>query len=457
MVSDARNAVLADGFGSSSMDRFLTPELAQTVDLPRARLQLWFTIVASLTCFGIFAMSIVLLRGVMLPSLTVCAMGVLFGILPALPRLTGSMRGVAWTLAIVPPAVPLLVSSFAYGMYTPIMLCYFSLPIVGFLIGGVELGGFYVVAGVASMAILAAAFHLGVPLPFEPHDDKYGTLFPVVFSVMLVLAGAAAAAYDRSLRKALARAHSAMLRFERASVEAEQANRAKSRFLANMSHELRTPLNGIIGYSELLSEELDDIPEAAECTDDLGRIRHAGMHLLAVINDLLDLAKIEAGEMAVDRATFEVSSVVAGAVAVTEPLCQKQGNTLVIEADDTLGTMRGDKRRVAQILLNLLSNANKFTTSGQVVLRVRPETRSGRAWVVLEVEDSGIGIPEDEVSSLFTAFHQAHGESPGTFGGTGLGLVLSRTLARMMGGDIQVRSEFGVGSCFTVVLPCLGA
>jgi len=453
MALPLRSELPATPFGTSPVDRFLPEALAERGDLSRLRLQLWFGWWAAIATTGIFGMSLVLLGGVARPSLMVASSSLLFALVLLLPRWSGSMKPGLAIIAILPPLLPLAVSTMAYGMYTPIVLGYFGLPIVGFLIGGRRLGGWYVVSGMASMAVLAVLHHRGSTTPFEPHDGKYGVLFPVVFCVMLALAGASAAAYDRVLSRALARTQEAMRRFEQASEAAEQASRAKSRFLANMSHELRTPLNGIIGYSELLEDELGELEDADEWLHDLGRIRGAGSHLLSIIDDLLDLAKIEAGELGVARSEFAVERVVRRVVAVTEPLCHKGGNRLVVDVDPGLGTIHGDERRMAHILMNLLSNATKFTEDGEVALRASAKLRDGSPWVVVEVHDTGAGIAPEKLEHLFTAFYQAHGEAPGTFGGTGLGLVLSRTLARMMGGDIEVHSQLGVGSCFRLELP----
>ena len=231
--------------------------------------------------------------------------------------------------------------------------------------------------------------------------------------------------------------------------DAEAANTAKSRFLASMSHELRTPLNAIIGYSEMVEEEMNDRGDDPLVAD-VQKIETAGRHLLSLINDVLDLSKIEAGKMEVVAESFEIATMVADVVGTVRPLIERQGNTLRIEGAREAGSMRTDMTRVRQVLLNLLSNASKFTENGAVTLTVRrddPET------IVFDVKDTGIGLTPEQLGRLFEAFTQAEASTAKRFGGTGLGLTISRHFCRMMGGDISVTSQAGAGSTFTVRLP----
>lgn len=233
---------------------------------------------------------------------------------------------------------------------------------------------------------------------------------------------------------------------------AEQANTTKSTFLANMSHELRTPLNAIIGYSEMLEEDaqergLDDMGP------DLGKINAAGKHLLALINDVLDLSKIEAGKMELFLEDFELPALVHDVEATIRPLVVKNENTFDVHCSPEVGTMHADLTRVRQILFNLLSNAAKFTQKGKVSLEVLPLRVRGREWLEFEVTDTGIGLSEEQLERLFQSFSQADPSTSRKYGGTGLGLVISRRFAQMMDGDISVRSELGEGSTFTVRLP----
>jgi hypothetical protein len=232
----------------------------------------------------------------------------------------------------------------------------------------------------------------------------------------------------------------------------EVADRHKSEFLANMSHELRTPLNAIIGYSEMLQEDAADLG-AEQFTDDLKKINAAGKHLLELINAVLDLSKIEAGKMELYLESFEVPTLVRDIAAVIQPLAGKNANRLEVRCPDTLGTMRADLTKVRQALFNLLSNACKFTERGTISLAVSRETRDGLDQVRFDVSDTGIGMTPEQLAKLFEAFTQADAATTRRYGGTGLGLALSRRLCRMMGGDVTVASEAGRGSTFTINLP----
>ena len=238
---------------------------------------------------------------------------------------------------------------------------------------------------------------------------------------------------------------------EQAREAADAANHSKSVFLANMSHELRTPLNAIIGYSELLAEEAGDSGHV-ELIPDLEKIHVAGKHLLGLINDVLDLSKIEAGKMELNLETVQVSSLLEGVINTTEPLVHKNGNRLVLEAANP-GTMHTDVTKLRQILFNLLSNASKFTANGSIHLRVRRERLGSRDWMAFAVEDTGIGITPAQQARLFETFAQAEASTQQKYGGTGLGLALSRRFAELLGGDIQLQSTAGQGTTFTVRVP----
>jgi PAS domain S-box-containing protein len=232
----------------------------------------------------------------------------------------------------------------------------------------------------------------------------------------------------------------------------EAANSAKSQFLANMSHELRTPLNAIIGYSEMLEEEAAERGHD-DYVPDLQKIRAAGRHLLALINDVLDLSKIEAGKMELHLDTFELKPALDAVATTVAPLIEKNGNTLRLELAPDLGAMRADVTRVRQILFNLLSNASKFTEHGTITLTAAREPGAAGGQIVFCVRDTGIGMTPEQLSRLFQAFSQAETSTASKYGGTGLGLAISRMFAEMMGGSVAVASEAGVGTTFTVRLP----
>jgi signal transduction histidine kinase len=233
---------------------------------------------------------------------------------------------------------------------------------------------------------------------------------------------------------------------------AMEANAAKSKFLANMTHELRTPMNAIIGYTEMLLEETEE-KNLITIHDDLTKIGSSAKVLLQLINEILDLSKIEAGKMEIHLDSFKIQEIIKPAIHAIEPQLQKNKNTLKLQCDDNLGYMVADKNRVRQTLINLLSNANKFTENGEITLEATRINKQDTPWIIFKVTDTGIGIPKDKLRSIFSEFTQADSSTSRKYGGTGLGLAISQRLCRMMGGSIAVHSEMNKGSTFTVQLP----
>jgi signal transduction histidine kinase len=240
----------------------------------------------------------------------------------------------------------------------------------------------------------------------------------------------------------------------KAQAEADEANQAKSQFLASMSHELRTPLNAIIGYSEMMEEEAPELGAAA-MVPDLQKVQAAAKHQLGLINDILDLSKIEAGKMTLFVEEFDVAKLVREVEATVQPLVAKNANRLEVDCPADLGPMRADQTKVRQTLFNLLSNASKFTEKGTIRLEGRRTSDPYR--IVFRVTDTGIGMTPEQLSRLFQAFSQADASTSKKYGGTGLGLAISRKFCQMMGGDLTVESELGKGSTFTVTLPITAA
>jgi signal transduction histidine kinase len=241
-----------------------------------------------------------------------------------------------------------------------------------------------------------------------------------------------------------------------AQKSAEAATRAKSDFLASMSHELRTPLNAIILYSELLQEVAEDEGHESSITD-LQRIQSSGKHLLDLINGILDLSKIEAGKMTVALEAFEVQAMIEELLDTVEPLVQKNDNTLTVTCGVGVGTMTTDLMKTRQILLNLLSNAAKFTRAGAIALDVQPSVLGGRPAIAFTVTDTGVGMTAEQASHVFDPFTQADVTTTRKYGGTGLGLAIVSRFCRLMGGEVAVESQPGLGSRFSVRLPADGA
>jgi signal transduction histidine kinase len=229
-----------------------------------------------------------------------------------------------------------------------------------------------------------------------------------------------------------------------------EASQHKSQFLANMSHELRTPLNAIIGVSEMLREDAEALKQD---TEPLDRVLGAGRHLLALINDILDLSKIEAGRMELNLDTFALPPLIDEVVKTIEPLATKNGNHVAVHCDAAIRTMHADQMRLRQALLNLMSNANKFTERGSISIDARQGQEDGRDYVTIAVADTGIGMTPEQMGRLFQEFSQADASTTRKYGGTGLGLAISKRFCQMMGGDITVESEPGKGSTFTIRLP----
>jgi len=242
------------------------------------------------------------------------------------------------------------------------------------------------------------------------------------------------------------------LEAQRAKVQSQAASQAKTQFLANMSHELRTPMNAIIGYTEILQEDAKERGQE-EFIPDLQKIHGASYHLLDLINNLFDMSKIESSQMDLYIENFDIAPMIQDVVSTVTPLLEKQSNILRVDCDSALGTMSADLTKVRQNLLNLLSNANKFSKQSTIILAVNRERADGIDWIIFKVNDQGIGMTKEQINKLFQAFTQLDASPTRRFGGSGLGLAITKQFCDIMGGDIQVHSQFGQGSNFTMRLP----
>jgi signal transduction histidine kinase/DNA-binding response OmpR family regulator len=308
--------------------------------------------------------------------------------------------------------------------------------------------------GAAALVVVSTV--LGGILPLTLPFDASVTLMtiwtlgaPVVVTVLLARV---AFRLGDALDRAEAGREQALEEMRRARDAAEEHNRAKSQFLANMSHELRTPLTAVIGYAEILLEEARDSGQESFLPD-LEQIHNQSKHLLKLINDLLDMSKIEAGKVQLFLETFNLAAMVSEVATTVRPLLNKNGNMLKVLAADGLGMMHSDVTRLRQCLLNLLSNASKFTDHGTVALTVERVAEQDGDWIMFRVQDTGIGMTPEQMRRLFQAFTQADLSTTRKYGGTGLGLVITRRLCQMMGGDVTVQSVKDKGSTFTIRLP----
>lgn len=256
------------------------------------------------------------------------------------------------------------------------------------------------------------------------------------------------------LQKEVAIRKNAQIELAKARDEALKASRSKSSFLANMSHELRTPLNAIIGYSEIIAEEAED-NEHDIYLQDANKINNAGKHLLELISDILDLSKIESGKMELSVKTINLPNLIDSITDTVSPLVEKNSNKLEVIWPENIGEIQNDDVKLKQVILNLLSNACKFTKQGVISLKMQRLVYKNSDWITFSVEDTGIGISSENQKKIFESFSQADNSTSREYGGSGLGLAISRNFCLLMNGDLQVESEPGKGSCFTIKIPAI--
>jgi signal transduction histidine kinase/CheY-like chemotaxis protein len=369
------------------------------------------------------------------------------------------------TLALL--SVQNLIFAILWGSYhygggsSPFLMWLLIVPLLAFFyLGSTSFTRLAVIAeiGLSMLAFylsyLSGGFPIHIPLESLATIGILSAVLSSAYVFMMAIYYANIIDSQSGLMQEIARHRDTMEALTTSKEEAEAANGAKSEFLAKMSHELRTPLNAVIGYSEIMLEDAE-IDGRGEQIADLQKISAAGKHLLSMVNDILDISKIEAGKMELYLERMSLDRFIEEIEFTGRPMVVKNSNQFVIERPATLGTIDADATKLRQAVLNLLSNAAKFTQNGKVTLSFSREMRDSVEWVIIKVADTGVGISEDNQRKLFANFQQANPAIAAKFGGTGLGLSLSQTLCKLMKGDITVESVQGAGSCFTIALPAV--
>jgi signal transduction histidine kinase len=388
---------------------------------------------------------------------TICVLCGAFWILPFALRLSRTLTWLALFSFCDLTFVSVFGSFFYGGVSSPFLPWCLAALLIGFfylgdrplLVVGIFIGN---LAGLCTGYLLNGSFPERVPLNELSTVGMISVLCATLYTSMMAIYYAYVMTAQSALRQEIEKRLLTAAKLEQAKFEAERANAAKAVFLAKMNHQLRTPLNAIIGYSEILLEDIENEPNSADEAD-LKTINNAGRHLLSLVSDVLYMPKIESDNVEISLRPVDLGMCLDEVTSTCRNLVLQNGNEFIAETADNLGVIQTDETRLRQILINLLGNAGKFTKNGKVTLRTSRVATAAGDEIVMSVEDTGIGIPPEAISDLFTNFTQAHSETSKSYGGSGLGLAVSRKLARLMNGDIVVESEPGRGSVFTVRLP----
>ena len=434
------------------LDRLVAPRLRAVggEELRRARV----TAAAGLLVLGSQAVGVAyaLVVGWRLP-LVATAVGVLVSAVAlGILRRSGSLVVVGNLLAAALVVTSAAVSAADRGVLTPLLMAVAAASLVATFVAGRRWGAIWMALSViAAWGLFAAnSGFVGSTGLFSDAERPLNAV--LILTVLTLVVGLLGIAFEAAKSRALGELVQLAKIEEESRRRAEEASRMKSAFLANVSHELRTPLNAIIGFSEMLADDATQGGED-EKAEDLRQILHAGTHLLSLINDLLDISRIEAGRMEVHAVAFELAELLADVVPIAEQLATQNGNELIVDAPSRPVTLHTDIKKVRQILLNLIGNAAKFTDGGTVRLTARAVRDQGVAGVEWVVSDTGIGMTDDQAARVFGSFVQADSGVARKYGGAGLGLRISIRLAQLLGGDISVQSRESEGSVFTLHLP----
>lgn len=355
----------------------------------------------------------------------------------------------------------ILWGSYHYGgIQSPFLMWYLVLPLLAFFyLGSGAKTGMAIFAQITGgLAVFASIYYMGghfplhIPIAAMGHVSLISTFSASTYVFFMASYYASVVDSQSEFLKEIARHQTTLTLLTEAKEDAERANGAKSDFLAKMSHELRTPLNAVLGYSEILLEDAE-LDGRGEQIADLQKISAAGKHLLSMVNDILDISKIEAGKTEIYPERIDFNALISEIEATSRPLAAKNTNNFIVEKDADLGFIYVDGTKLRQAVYNLLSNAAKFTQNGEIRLSARRVKGTYDDKIVISVRDNGIGISAEGQKNLFHSFAQANGSITAKYGGTGLGLSLSRNLCVLMGGDITVESKEGAGACFTIELP----
>jgi signal transduction histidine kinase len=380
-----------------------------------------------------------------------------FWVLPFAMKFGQQLQTVAF-LSVVDLTFVTLYGSYHYGgvsspflpwLLTAVLLGFFYLgerPMLVLSVFGVNILGFYLAF------TITGKFPQHIPLADLSGVGIVSVVSATIYVSMMAIYYANVVTSQSVLVREAKRHRDTAIRMRIAKEQSERANQGKSVFLAKMSHQFRTPLNAIIGYSEILLEDAEISSDKTQI-DDLRRINAAGKHLLSLVTSVLDLSKIEANKTELVIEPFDVATFIQDVIDTSKNLVVSNKNEFVINRSDDLGIMISDATKLRQSILNLLSNAGKFTKGGKVILSVTRYKRPTGDWMRISVEDNGIGISPESVQKLFKNFNQADASTASKYGGTGLGLALSQTLCRLMGGTILAESTLGRGSCFTIEVP----